>query len=140
MVPLRFKARRTPWSATGFLFLQARNFGICELYFIHMGFLNTSQKGSVRSIIFKEKGVWFGVALEFNIVEAGTSPQEVSVLLDEAIQGYVEAAHKTKHSLRVLNQNVDPEYESLWKVGTTKAGKGKDKIYRLSTQPINAFA
>ncbi len=44
--------------------------------------LNTHRSGSVRSIIFREKGEWFGVALEFNIVEAGDSPEEVMMLLD----------------------------------------------------------
>ncbi len=106
-----------------------------------MGFLNTPRNGNVRSVIFQENGEWFGVALEFNIVETGTSAQEVSMLLDEAILGYIEAAQKTKHSIRVLNQKVDPEYENLWTIGNSaKENKKKDSIYRVSAQPIPAFA
>ena len=33
---------------------------------------NTFKKGRVRVLIFKERGVWYGVALEFNIVESGS--------------------------------------------------------------------
>jgi predicted RNase H-like HicB family nuclease len=105
-----------------------------------MAFLNTANNGNVRSIIFQENGEWFGVALEFNIVETGTSPQEVSVLLDEAIQGYIEAAQKSKHSIRVLNQEVDPDYEALWKVGNSEREEDKSNIYRLSAQPVRSFA
>lgn len=104
-----------------------------------MGFLNTAKTGSVRSIIFQENGEWFGVALEFNIVETGSTPQEVSVLLDEAIQGYIEAAQKSKHSIRVLNQEVDPDYEVLWDTGISDRKKGQ-QIYRRSEQPVAVFA
>jgi predicted RNase H-like HicB family nuclease len=104
-----------------------------------MAFLNTPHSGNVRSIIFQENGEWFGVALEFNIVETGTSPQEVSVLLDEAIQGYIEAAQKSKHSIRVLNQDVDPEYESLWEAGNSDREEDRNKVYKLSAQQIPAL-
>lgn len=102
---------------------------------------NTLSHGSVRNIIFQEAGEWFGVALEFNIVETGDSPQEVMVLLNEAIQGYVESAQKANLDSSVLNQDVDPEYEALWK-GEEKgiyesAGK---KIYSVSSQPLIALA
>jgi len=76
---------------------------------------NTLQKGAVRVIIFKEDQKWFGVALEFNIVESGDDPREVMILLDEAIHGYLASARKA--SLRphaVLNQKSDAEYEDLW--------------------------
>lgn len=75
---------------------------------------NTLQKGSVRNIIFKEGGVWFGVALEFNIVETGDDPREVMIMLDEAVRGYVASAKKAKLRDHVLNQKSDPEYEKLW--------------------------
>ena len=60
-----------------------------------MSFLNTTHSGSVRNVIFQENGEWFAVALEFNIVETGDSPQEVMVLLDTAIKGYVDSARKS---------------------------------------------
>ena len=49
--------------------------------------MNTYQKGSIRTIIFKDKDIWVGVALEFNIVETGDDPREVFLMLDEAIRG-----------------------------------------------------
>lgn len=104
-----------------------------------MAFLNTRHSGNVRSIIYQENGEWFGVALEFNIVETGTSPQEVSVLLDEAIQGYIEVAQKSKHSIRVLNQEVDSEYEALWEIGNSDREEEKSNIYRISAQTVPAL-
>lgn len=79
-----------------------------------MKYRNTLQKGSVRTIIFKEGKEWFGVALEFNIVETGDDPREVMIALDEAIRGYVISARKGKLRPLVLNQKADEEYERLW--------------------------
>ncbi len=104
-----------------------------------MAYLNTHRSGSVRSIIFREKDEWFGVALEFNIVETGDSPEEVMVLLDEAIKGYVESAQKAKLSIRVLNQKTDPEYEKLWESHSNPRRKMSKQIYRVSSQPISAL-
>ena len=77
--------------------------------------MNTLQKGRVRTIIFKEKNTWVGVALEFNIVETGDDPREVIFMLDEAIRGYVNSARKAKIRPHILNQKSDAEYENLWK-------------------------
>ena len=77
---------------------------------------NTLQKGRVRFLIFydKEAKSWFGVALEFNIVEEGDNRIEVMASLFQAIQGYVKAAQKIKMRPSVLNQKSDKEYENLW--------------------------
>ena len=104
------------------------------------GFKNTPYSGQVRSVIFQENGEWFGAALEFNIVESGGSPQEVTMLLDEAILGYIEGSHKSKLSIKVLNQEVDPEYEALWKAGTSDSAKEREKVYKISSQSIPVFA
>ena len=104
-----------------------------------MSFLNTPYSGSVRNVIFKENDEWFGVALEFNIVETGDSPQEVMMLLDEAIKGYVESADKSKLSIAVLNQSVDPEYEALWKTEPSESEKEGIQIYSQATQPLEAL-
>ena len=78
--------------------------------------MNTTKKGSVRCIVFKEENIWYGVALEFNIVESGDDSDVVFFNLNEAIQGYVESQKKIKGlRLAPLNQKSDPEYESLWK-------------------------
>mgnify|MGYP003395246865 CR=1 FL=1 len=80
-----------------------------------MKYRNTLQKGSVRNIIFREGKTWYGVALEFNIVEAGDDAQEVMILLEEAVRGYLASARKSKLSISVLNQKSDAEYENLWR-------------------------
>ena len=79
-----------------------------------MKYRNTLQKGSVRSIIFHEGKTWFGVALEFNIVETGDDAQEVMILLEEAVRGYLASARKGKLNPVILNQKSDAEYEKLW--------------------------
>ena len=75
---------------------------------------NTLQKGSVRFIVFREGGAWYGSCLEFNIVESGDTPREALLLLLEAVQGYLESAKKAKARPRVLNQSADREYEEMW--------------------------
>ena len=77
--------------------------------------MNTLKKGQVRTIIFEENGVWYGVALEFNIVESGDHQDVVYANLQEAMRGYVDSLQKI-HGARPgpLNQNTDPQYEKLW--------------------------
>ena len=101
--------------------------------------LNTRQNGSVRGVIFQENGEWFGAALEFNIVETGSSPQEVSMLLDEAVLGYIHAAQKNKIAIGVLNQEVDPQYEALWQAGNSGEGAEERGVYRAYSQTVPAF-
>jgi len=79
-----------------------------------MKYKNSLQKGSIRYIIFKEDDSWYGICLEFNIVESGDTPQEAMLLLFEAIQGYLESAQKIKARPNILNQKSDPEYEKMW--------------------------
>ncbi|MEX2053274.1 MAG: hypothetical protein WD898_03555 [Candidatus Paceibacterota bacterium] len=79
-----------------------------------MKYKNTLQKGSFRYIIFREGDTWYGVCLEFNIVESGDTPQEALILLFEATQGYLESAKKIKARPNILNQEPDPEYETMW--------------------------
>lgn len=79
-----------------------------------MKYANTLQKGSVRVIIFRDGDTWYGVALEFNIVEEGDNPREVMILLDSAIRGYIDSAKKLKARPHILNQKPDQEYEKLW--------------------------
>jgi predicted RNase H-like HicB family nuclease len=105
-----------------------------------MAFKNTLRSGQVRNVIFQEKGSFYGAALEFNIVEQGDSPQEVMLLLDNAVKGYVESAQKNKLSISVLNQEVDPEYEKLWNIGQKGTAKGSQHIYSTSSQQIAALA
>lgn len=92
--------------------------------------MNTYQKGSVRTIIFKDNNVWMGVALEFNIVETGDDPREVFLMLDEAIRGYIISAKKAKIRPSILNQISNKEYENLWKdLNSPKTVKSPYQIY-----------
>ncbi len=102
-------------------------------------FKNTLQKGTIRSVIFKEGDEYFGAALELNIVERGDTPQETMVLLDEAVKGYVDAARKAKLSIGVLNQDVNTEYEALWSAAPKGGKRGKRTVYSASSQPIAAL-
>ena len=105
-----------------------------------MAFRNTLHSGQVRNVIFREKGSFYGAALEFNIVEQGDSPQEVMLLLDDAIKGYVESAQKNKLSISVLNQEIDPAYEALWDAGQKGLKKKNQHIYSTSSQSITALS
>jgi len=100
--------------------------------------MNTYQKGSIRTIIFKDKDVWVGVALEFNIVETGDDPREVFLMLDEAIRGYIYSAKKAKIRPSILNQVSDKEYEDLWKnLNSFKPVKSPYQIYSFGERVIS---
>ncbi len=105
---------------------------------------NTLQRGSVRYIVFKDDGVWYAVALEFNIVESGDEPREALLSLFEAMNGYVKAARKVKARPSILNQKTDKEYEELWnklnsKVGNDPKVKMSD-IFTFGRQSVAAVA
>lgn len=90
---------------------------------------NTLQQGSIRYLIFKEGDVFFGVALEFNIVIEAAHPMEALLLLNEAVQGYLESARKAKLRSYVLNQRPDEEYEKMWQ--EYQGRKLKEKYERI---------
>lgn len=104
-----------------------------------MKYKNTLKKGSVRYIIFKENKTWYGVALEFNIVEQGDNPEEVMTSLFEAIRGYIEAARKFKLRPMPLNQKSDQEYQNLW--NNLKNGKirRKEEIFTFGFTPFKNY-
>ncbi len=101
---------------------------------------NSLQQGSVRTLIYKEGKEWFAVALEFNIVETGSDPREVMMLLDEAIRGYILSARKSKLSSSVLDQKPAPEYEKLWQVAQTKKAAPSPIVFYSSGMRSVAFA
>ena len=105
-----------------------------------MKYKNTLQKGSVRYIIFKEADTWYGVALEFNIVEEGDNPLKVMASLFEAIQGYVETARKLKMRPIPLNQKSDKEYEQLWdKLEEAKKPLKLEEIFTFGYTPFKSL-
>jgi len=107
-----------------------------------MKYRNTLQKGSVRYIVFKEGAKWYGVALEFNIVEVGDDPDGVLFSLFEAIRGYVNSARKIKARPHILNQEPDKEYEKLWDDAQMKnrptrpAKKQSLPVYTFGQRPL----
>ncbi len=108
-----------------------------------MKYKNTLNKGSVRYIIFKEDDVWYGVGLEFNIVEEGDNPLEVMASLFQAIEGYVETARKLKMRPIPLNQKTEKEYEDLWgRLQKSRAEKGISvkQIYSFGYNPFKSLA
>ncbi len=80
--------------------------------------MNTTKKGQVRCIVFKEEDTWYGVALEFNLVVEGDDSEVVHFNLQEAIKGYVESIKKIKGARTdapyALNQTTEEEYETMW--------------------------
>lgn len=106
-----------------------------------MKYKNTLQRGSVRYIIFKENNTWYGVALEFNIVEDGDNPLEVMASLFQAIQGYIETAQKLKIRPMPLNQKPDKEYQKLWEKlaeRKTKKASEPENVYTFGYTPFKA--
>ncbi|HEY4520373.1 MAG TPA: hypothetical protein VJJ72_01035 [Candidatus Paceibacterota bacterium] len=103
-----------------------------------MKYRNTLQKGSVRFIIFKEGDTWYGICLEFNIVESGDTPREAMVLLFESVQGYLESAKRIKARPNILNQKSDPEYEDMWfnLQEAKKQNKKLDSVYTYGQMMI----
>ncbi len=105
---------------------------------------NTFENGSVRHIIFKEGDTWYGVALEFNIVEEGDDPVAVMASLLEAIQGYIETAQK--HQINApLNQKPDKTYQNLWeKIAEGKVFEGGGAslplVYNFGYTPFSSYA
>lgn len=90
---------------------------------------NSLQKGSIRYIIFQEEGTWYGVGLEFNIVEEAANPQEALFLLLESTRGYLKSAKKSKARVNhILNQKADSEYEELW----DRLESAKEKKIKIS--------
>ncbi len=78
--------------------------------------INTVKKGRIRCIVFKDGDSWYGVGLEFNIVESGDDPDVVRFNLDEAVRGYIESQKKIKgNRVAPLNQKTLAEYEEMWK-------------------------
>jgi len=100
---------------------------------------NTLQKGRIRYIIFRDRkeDVWFGVGLEFNIIEEGEDPMVVMNSLLEATKGYLEAAKKMKLRPIILNQKSEKEYEELWK--RLESGKAESAPSVIDNKEIHNF-
>ncbi|OHB23278.1 MAG: hypothetical protein A3J67_04275 [Parcubacteria group bacterium RIFCSPHIGHO2_02_FULL_48_10b] len=76
---------------------------------------NTVRKGRYRYIIFNDGDIWYGVALEFNLVIDADSPERAYVELHDAVRSYVETVRVNHIRDSVLNQNASSEYSKLWK-------------------------
>jgi hypothetical protein len=79
--------------------------------------MNTPLKGKFRHIVFQDDGLWYAVALEFNIVESAEDPKLAFFSLLQAVDGYLESAKTIKGTrYSFLNQSADSEYEKLWRI------------------------
>lgn len=78
--------------------------------------VNTPRQGRFRHIVFRDGGIWYAVALEFNIVESSDDPKLAFFNLLQAVGGYIQSMKKIKGTLGypALNQEPDSEYENLW--------------------------
>ncbi len=103
-------------------------------------FKNTIQKGSFRTIVFKEDDVWYGVALEFNLVVDADDPQIALFKLFDAATGYVETVAKSKSRPHALNQIPEKEYSDLWKrlSGNLKLPSLYQSVYHFGYTPIQS--
>lgn len=101
---------------------------------------NTLNKGKFRYIIFKEGDVWYGVALEFNIVVQGDDKLEVMSELFNAVHGYLHTSKKFKLRDNVLNQKADAEYELLWgELNEIKKSASVGLSKKLTIKPSQVF-
>lgn len=99
---------------------------------------NTPAKGQFRHIVFKDNGVWYAVALEFNIVESSDDPRLAYFSLLQAVDGYIAAMRKVKgaRNFTALNQTPDPEYQKLW--DTLASGKPVKSPYQINSFGISS--
>lgn len=99
-------------------------------------FKNTIEKGTFRYIIFKEAKIWYGVALEFNIVVSANDPAVAQLELFEVATGYVRAVKKSKVRPFALNQVPNKEYSDMWNKLTKSNGniESPQEFYSFGTR------
>jgi len=97
---------------------------------------NILKNNKVRFMIFKKGSNWYGVALEFNIVEVNKDPEIVFLDLLEAMAGYVYSAIKNNVHPSMLNQKTDKEYEKIWKQINKKDQKSTAPIYMFGKKAL----
>ncbi|MEK7175282.1 MAG: hypothetical protein AAB693_00550, partial [Patescibacteria group bacterium] len=68
--------------------------------------MNTPNRGKFRHIVFQEKGIWYAVALEFNIVESADDPKLAFMNLLQAVEGYIKSCYKAGGKYSSLNQDI----------------------------------
>lgn len=77
-------------------------------------FKNTIQKGNFRSIVFKEGGVWYAVALEFNLIIDANDPETAFFSLLQLAKDYIDVVKENNLRPFALNQVPQKEYLDLW--------------------------
>lgn len=99
---------------------------------------NTPSNGKFRHIVFKDKKVWYAVALEFNIVESSDDPRLAYFNLLQAVDGYIAAMKKIKgaRNFAALNQIPGSEYEKLWAM--LNSGKSVKSPFQINSFGISS--
>jgi hypothetical protein len=103
--------------------------------------INTPKQGRFRHIVFCDKGVWYAVALEFNIVESSDDPKLAFFNLLQAVDGYLQSVKKIKgtRGYSALNQKPDSEYEDLWaNLTSPKPIKSPYQVNMFGYSSVNA--
>jgi len=68
-----------------------------------------------RYIVFRDRGTWYAVALEFNIIESSDNPKLAFFSLLQAVEGYIKSVKKIKEpGFQLLNQVADLNYKKMW--------------------------
>ncbi|OGI64035.1 hypothetical protein A2914_02425 [Candidatus Nomurabacteria bacterium RIFCSPLOWO2_01_FULL_41_21] len=73
---------------------------------------NTKKEGMVEILVYKEKNVFVGVCLTFDIVEEGSDPLVVLRSIKEAVQLHLDTVIKNNMSDDLLNRYAPLPY---WK-------------------------
>ncbi len=100
---------------------------------------NTFKKGVSRVLIFEDKNekVWYGVALDFNLVVDGNDPEEVRFNLRNLMVEFVESARLLGDE-NLLNQKTEKEYEEMWSSleKENQSIKSPYQIYSMSKEYV----
>jgi len=82
--------------------------------------LNTKKEGMVEILVYKEKNVFVGVCLTFDIVEEGNDALAVLKSIKEAVQLHLNTVIKNNMSDNLLNRYAPLEYWEKYFEATKK--------------------
>jgi len=95
--------------------------------------LNTKEEGMVEILVYKEKDVFVGVCLTFDILEEGIDTLSVLKSIKEATQLHLDTVIKNRMSDDLLNRYAPDEY---WK----KYFEATKKIQVASIKKSTSYA
>lgn len=99
--------------------------------------MNTKRSGLARIIIFKSRGFFKAVCLDFDIIEEADNRVEVEKNIREAVLGYIENICKNNLDEKLLNRRADKRYWNMYYKYLELIGKEKSKKTFLVNNVIN---